>query len=156
MELENLVIPQLTITSLRARGAGLVMPLTCAVWVCVKYYTADWRRPDLHGFFETIADLLEAGGVIRDDEQVLSWDRSRLLLPVPGGPKTMLEIREYHPEEGEVHCTPTARRTSKSRASRRSGPAAAATPRAGSRTTGTKSASIATESGSPGDGLPKT
>lgn len=59
-----------------AKKAYMGIPVACPVAVTVVAYYKG-QRPDLSGVLESVGDCLE-GIVWQDDQQILSWDGSRL------------------------------------------------------------------------------
>jgi Holliday junction resolvase RusA-like endonuclease len=49
------------------------------VEVTAHYWLKNNRRPDLNNLMATSADILEKAGVIRNDQDISSWDGSRIL-----------------------------------------------------------------------------
>lgn len=52
-------------------------PLTSAVHVQAMFFR-DALRGDLVGYMTALADVLQDGGVIADDKQIVSWDGTRM------------------------------------------------------------------------------
>lgn len=49
------------------------------VEVRAHYWLKTKRRPDLSNLLEATADILEKGGVIKNDRDIVSWDGSRIM-----------------------------------------------------------------------------
>ena len=54
------------------------VPLDCNVNVRALFYR-EANVGDAVGYYQALADALEAAGVVENDRQVVSWDGSRLL-----------------------------------------------------------------------------
>jgi Holliday junction resolvase RusA-like endonuclease len=66
-------------------------PLTEPVSVKALFFRADGRRVDLVNLMQALADLLERGGVVKNDQLIRAWDRSRLLRD-PNDPRIELVV----------------------------------------------------------------
>ena len=78
-------------------------PLHGLLHVVVRYYPRDRSHwPDLSGLHEVIGDILEAGGVIHDDQQIRNWDGSRIMEPDRGNPREEIWIRPHAVAQGEA------------------------------------------------------
>ena len=52
---------------------GLAQPLNCAA-----IFYRDANRGDANGYYQGLADALEAAGVLANDKWIIQWDGSRL------------------------------------------------------------------------------
>lgn len=57
--------------------AGLVLPITVPLNAAVQIYREAWIG-DAVGYYQAIADWLEKVGIVENDRQIRSWDRTRL------------------------------------------------------------------------------
>ena len=57
------------------RTMRLAVPLNCRA-----LFYRDANRGDAVGYYQGLADVLEEIGLLADDEHIVSWDGSRLLL----------------------------------------------------------------------------
>lgn len=71
------VLPQLRIIAGKLRDRGHVLPLEHAV-NCAAIFYREARIGDAVGYYQALADLLEDGGILRNDRLIVSWDGSRL------------------------------------------------------------------------------
>ncbi|HYC33127.1 MAG TPA: hypothetical protein VEB59_12635 [Gemmatimonadales bacterium] len=62
------------------RPPGLVTPLTGRAYNVAALFYRDWLAGDAVGYYQGLADFLQARGIVRDDKVFVSWDGSRLLL----------------------------------------------------------------------------
>jgi len=60
---------------------------------CRALFYRDRRVGDAVGFYQGLADLLEARGVVENDIQIVSWDGSRLLAD-PERPRVEVVLEE--------------------------------------------------------------
>lgn len=88
---EAAAIPQLRIAW---HAVGGREPYAGAVHVKALFYREDRRRVDLSNLLESVADALERAGVIVNDHQIESWDKSRRLYD-PAKPRVELVITEF-------------------------------------------------------------
>ena len=74
-EMEGQIVAWARTTFLGAIAASgsLAQPLNCAA---IFYRDAD--RGDAVGYYQGLADALEAAGVVSDDKWIVQWDGSRL------------------------------------------------------------------------------
>ncbi len=54
------------------------LPLQCRL-NCKALFLRDAERGDAVGYYQALADTLEAGGIVVNDSQIVSWDGSRML-----------------------------------------------------------------------------
>lgn len=64
---------------------GVELPITALVNVKALFYQ-DADRADAVGLYESLADLLQDAGIIKNDKQIVSWEGS-LPLVDRGGPR---------------------------------------------------------------------
>ena len=97
--------------ALFARCLHFAQPLNCAA-----IFYRDAERGDAVGYYQGLADALEAAGVVADDKWIKQWDGSRL---VKDASKPRIEVRlraltqeelERKPEHDDERC-PTCGRT---------------------------------------------
>lgn len=55
-------------------------------WLLVncKFFLAPRQRPDLDGLLAAVADVLESGGLIKNDYRIAGWGKSRRIFPPTG------------------------------------------------------------------------
>jgi len=70
---------------------GLVK-LKCLYWMPTK------QRPDLVGLIQATQDILQKAGVLRDDQDVISLDGSRIAGIDRKNPRVEIEIEDYEEE----------------------------------------------------------
>jgi Holliday junction resolvase RusA-like endonuclease len=65
------------------------------VHVTVLYWMPDRRSwPDLLGLEQATADILERAHILRDDQDIVSWDGSRIAGVDKSNPRVAIEIEE--------------------------------------------------------------
>jgi Holliday junction resolvase RusA-like endonuclease len=63
------------------------------VEVTVHYWLKDNRRPDLNNLMAATADILQRGGIVKDDKNIVSWDHSRIAMETSSNPRVEITIR---------------------------------------------------------------
>jgi Holliday junction resolvase RusA-like endonuclease len=81
-------------------------PLTVDVNVAAVFYR-DADRGDATGYMQALADALQEAGVLKNDEQIKSWDGTRLRVDRTN-PRIEVEITRMEAEQASIFPTKSA------------------------------------------------
>lgn len=82
------VVPVLRAAAARARFAPVDRPVNCRALIY-----RDALRGDAVGYYQAIADILEAAGIVENDRLIIAWDGSRMLKDA-SRPRVEIELSE--------------------------------------------------------------